>query len=48
MSQPDITALPRLLAAEVLLADPEARHDDVLKSSLYIWRERLQSGGEDT
>jgi hypothetical protein len=32
----------RLLAVEVLLADPEALADDVLESSLYILRERLQ------
>jgi hypothetical protein len=32
----------RLLAAEVLLAEPEALADDVLESCLYILRERLQ------
>ena len=32
----------RLLAVEVLLADPEALHDDVLESCLYLLRERLQ------
>jgi hypothetical protein len=38
----------RLLAAEVLLADPEALQDDVLESCLYILRDRLQgSAGED-
>ena len=36
----------RLLAVEVLLADPEALADDVLESCLYLMRERLQ--GEDT
>lgn len=36
----------RLLAVEVLLADPEALHDDVLESSLYLLRDRLQ-GAED-
>lgn len=48
VSQPDVTALPRLLAVEVLLADPEALQDDVLESCLYILRERLQGVGEDT
>ena len=38
----------RLLATEVLLADPEALHDDVLESCLYILRERLRgTNGED-
>jgi hypothetical protein len=36
----------RLLAVEVLLADPESLHDDVLESSLYILRDRLQ-GNDD-
>ena len=34
--------LPRLLAVEVLLAEPEALQDDVLESCLYILRDRLQ------
>lgn len=34
--------LPRLLAVEVLLAEPEALQDDVLESCLYILRERLR------
>jgi len=33
----------RMLAVEVLLADPEALADDVLESSLYLLRERLRS-----
>jgi hypothetical protein len=41
----EITALParaaRMLAVEILLADPEALDDDVLESSLYILREKL-------
>jgi hypothetical protein len=38
----------RLLAAEVLLAEPEALGDDVLESCLYILRDRLQGkDGED-
>ena len=37
----------RLLAVEVLLADPEALHDDVLESCLYLLRERLQQTEND-
>jgi hypothetical protein len=33
----------RLLATEVLLADPEALEDDVLESCLYILRDKLQA-----
>jgi hypothetical protein len=36
------TEAARLLAVEVLLAEPEALLDDVLESCLYILRERLQ------
>jgi hypothetical protein len=36
----------RLLAVEVLLAEPEALSDDVLESCLYLLRDRLQ--GKDT
>lgn len=43
--QLETTALPRLLAVEVLLAEPEALGDDVLESCLYILRERLQRAG---
>jgi hypothetical protein len=42
----DIASLPagaaRMLAVEILLADPESLQDDVLESSLYILRERLR------
>jgi hypothetical protein len=42
-----ITALPataaRMLAVEILLADPEALADDVLESCLYILREKLRA-----
>ena len=31
----------RLLATEVLLADPEALEDDVLESCLYILRDKI-------
>jgi hypothetical protein len=42
-----ISALPakaaRMLAVEILLADPEALADDVLESCLYLLRERLRT-----
>jgi hypothetical protein len=42
----EISALPakaaRMLAVEILLADPEELGDDVLESCLYILRERLR------
>ena len=42
----EISALPakaaRMLAVEILLADPEALGDDVLESSLYLLREKLR------
>jgi hypothetical protein len=38
----------RLLAAEVLLADPESLGDDVLESCLYILRDRLQKDNSNT
>jgi hypothetical protein len=31
----------RMLAVQILLADPEALGDDVLESCLYLLRERL-------
>jgi hypothetical protein len=41
-----IRALPpmaaKLAAIEILLADPESLHDDVLESCLYILRERIR------
>jgi hypothetical protein len=40
------TAAARLLAVEVLLAEPEALGDDVLETCLYILRGRLQ--GKDS
>lgn len=33
----------KLLAVEILLADPESLGDDVLESCLYLLRERLQT-----
>lgn len=42
-----ISTLPakvaRMLAVEILLAEPEALHDDVLESCLYLLRERLRA-----
>jgi hypothetical protein len=35
-------ALPRLLAVEVLLVEPETLGDDVLESCLYLLRDRLR------
>lgn len=34
----------RMLAVEILLADPESLGDDVLESCLYLLRERLRAG----
>ena len=43
----EISNLPvkaaRMLAVEILLAEPEALHDDVLESCLYLLRERLRT-----
>ena len=43
-----ISTLPakaaRMLAVEILLAEPEALGDDVLESSLYLLREKLRAG----
>jgi hypothetical protein len=47
ISQLEIAILPRLLAVEVLLAEPEALQDDVLESCLYLLRERLQGKAGD-
>jgi hypothetical protein len=48
---PEITTLPaqaaRLLATEILLADPEALGDDVLESCLYLLRDRLRGSESD-
>ena len=49
---PATTALPadaaRLLAVEVLLADPEALHNDALEGDLYILRDQLQAAAATT
>ena len=36
----------KLLAVEILLAEPESLTDDVLESSLYLLRGRLRGGIE--
>jgi hypothetical protein len=33
----------RMVAVEILLADPEALNDDVLESCLYVLREKLRA-----
>ena len=37
------TPAARLLAVEILLAEPEALGDDVLESCLYILRDKLRA-----
>ena len=37
----------RLLAVEVLLADPEALHNDALEGDLYILRDALRGVSAD-
>jgi hypothetical protein len=43
----EISELParaaRMLAVEILLADPETLGDDVLESCLYLLREKLRT-----
>jgi hypothetical protein len=43
----EIATLParaaRMMAVEILLADPETLGDDVLESCLYVLRERLRA-----
>lgn len=43
----EIKSLPasaaRMVAVEILLADPEALGDDVLESCLYVYREKLRA-----
>ena len=47
-----IATLPRdaarMLAVEILLADPEILGDDVLESCLYLLRERLRTNAPRT
>jgi hypothetical protein len=40
----EITARARLLAVEVLLAEPELLGNDALEGDLYILREKLTAG----
>jgi hypothetical protein len=39
----EINAKARLLAVEVLLADPETLGNDALEADLYILRDQLQA-----
>ena len=43
----EIASLPRdavrMLAVEILLAEPESLGDDVLESCLYVLREKLRA-----
>jgi hypothetical protein len=48
ISQLGTTTLPRLLAVEVLLADPEALDDDVLESCLYILRDKMTGKADES
>jgi hypothetical protein len=36
----------RMLAVEILLAEPESLGDDVLESCLYLLRERLRAASD--
>lgn len=47
-SQLGIATLPRLLAVEVLLSEPEALDDDVLEACLYMLRDKLTGTGEES
>lgn len=47
-SQLGIATLPRLLAVEVLLSEPEALDDDVLESCLYLLRDKLTGTTEES
>ena len=42
VSMDDINALARLLAVEVLLAEPELLGNDALEADLYILRDKLR------
>jgi hypothetical protein len=44
----DITARARLLAVEVLLAEPELLGNDALETDLYFLRDKLQGAGVTT
>jgi hypothetical protein len=41
----DVTAKARLLAVEVLLAEPELLGNDALETDLYFLRDKLQGAG---
>jgi hypothetical protein len=44
--KPDITAPARLLAVEVLLAEPELLGNDALEADLYVLRDHLRTRAE--
>ena len=43
MGKTDVTASTRLLAVEILLAEPELLGNDALETDLYILRENLRA-----
>jgi hypothetical protein len=43
MGNTDVTAPARLLAVEILLAEPELLGNDALETDLYILRENLRT-----
>ena len=48
MSKTDVTAPSRLLAVEILLAEPELLGNDALETDLYILRENLRTTVQPT
>jgi hypothetical protein len=48
MSKTDVTAPARLLAVEILLAEPELLGNDALETDLYILRENLRTTVQPT
>jgi hypothetical protein len=47
-SKTDVTALARLLAVEILLAEPELLGNDALETDLYLLRENLRTTVQPT
>ena len=46
MNRTDVTAQARLLAVEILLAEPELLDNDALETDLYLLRDHL-TGADD-
>jgi hypothetical protein len=44
---PSLSPAARLLAIEVLLADPEALGNDALEGDLYVLRDQLRAAPDD-